>query len=293
MPLKNESQGRAKVDLNSVGLFVAAAQAGSLGEAAPRTGVPLATLSRRVRSLEESLGVRLVERSTQGLTLTDAGARLFASAAPALALLTQAEHDVHDASGVSGTLRISMPPHFEPLWETIEAFGQRHSGVRFDILVTDRRVDLAADGIDVAIRVGEGGRATLIGRTLARYRHRLVAAPAYLETLSLRQPEDLRHARCACWRSAATPTWHLGETAVALVPVVATNDYQHLLRLALGGRVVTELPPFLAHAPLGQGRLGGAGRRRPRRVAARGGAHLVPVQRPAVRQGPLPRPARG
>lgn len=243
------------MDLNSVRLFVAAAQAGSLSEGARRTGVPLPTLSRRVRSLEDHLGTRLLERSTQGLTLTDAGARLFSTAEPALALLEQAEQGVHDASGVSGRLRVSLPPHFAPLWGAFEGFGQRHPGVRFDIFVTDRRVDLVADGVDVAIRVGDGGRSSYIGRTLARYRHRLVAAPAFLEGVSLKRPEDLQHIDCGAWRSAASPTWRLGDAEVTLEPFVATNDYQHLLHLAVGGRVVTELPPFLAREPLARGQL--------------------------------------
>lgn len=243
------------MELDSVRLFVAAVQAGSLSEAARRTGVPLPTLSRRVRRLEEDLGARLLERSVQGLTLTDAGARLFASAEPALALLAQAEQGVHDTAGVSGRLRVSLPPHFEPLWHAFEGFGARHAGVRFDIFVTDRRVDLVADGIDVAIRVGDGGRGSYVGRTLARYRHRLVASPAYLDGVVIAQPEDLRQLDCACWRSAASPVWRLGDTELALEPLVATNDYQHLRHLAVAGRVVTELPPFLAHAPLSHGQL--------------------------------------
>lgn len=243
------------MDLNSVRLFVAVAQAGSLSEASRRTGVPLPTLSRRVRSLEVELDTRLLERSTQGLTLTDAGARLFSTAAPALELLAQAEHGVHDAAGVSGRLRVSLPPHFAPLWRVFEGFGQRHPGVRFEIYVTDRRVDLVADGVDVAVRVGDGGRSSYIGRTLARYRHRLVAAPACLEGVTLRRPEDLRRLDCAAWRSTASPTWQLGDEALDLEPLVATNDYQHLLHLAVSGRVVTELPPFLAHEPLAQGAL--------------------------------------
>lgn len=243
------------MDLNSVRLFVAAAQAGSLSEAARRTGVPLPTLSRRMRSLEDELGARLLERSTRGLTLTDAGARLLESADPALALLAQAEQRLHDTAGVSGRLRVSLPPHFEPLWHAFQEFGQRHARVRFDIFVTDRRVDLVADGVDVAIRVGDGGHSSYVGRTLARYRHRLVAAPALLEGVVVERPEDLIRLDCACWRSAVSPSWLLGDTTLSVDPLVSTNDYQHLLHLAVGGRVVTELPPFIAHGPLARGQL--------------------------------------
>lgn len=243
------------MDLNSLRLFVEAAQAGSLSEAARRTGVPLPTLSRRVRALEDELGTRLLDRSTRGLQLTHAGARLFADADPALVLLSQAEQRLHDAGGVSGTLRISVPPHFEPLWPILEDFRDRFPHVRFDVFVTDRRVDLVADGIDVVIRVGEGGHESYVGRTLARYRHKLVAAPSLVAGVLLGSPEDLLQFDCACWRGSGAPAWRLGEETVRLDPILTTNDYQHLLQLAVRGRAVTEAPPFLVHELLRDGHL--------------------------------------
>lgn len=243
------------MDLNALRLFVVAARAGSLSAAARQTGVPLPTLSRRVRALEEELGARLLERGAQGLSLTDAGARLLASAEPAVEQLAAAEQRVHDAAGVSGRLRISVPPHVEPLWQVFDAFRRRYVGVRLDVFVTDRRVDLVADGVDVAIRVGDGGHSSYIGRTLVRYRHRLVAAPSTLAGAVIEQPADLLRLDCACWRSSAAPVWQLGSETLALDPVVASNDYQHLLYLAVHGRVVTELPPFLAQAAIARGEL--------------------------------------
>lgn len=243
------------MDLNAVKLFVESARAGSLSEGARRTGVPLPTLSRRVRLLEDELGARLLERTTQGLKLTDAGERMFAEAEPALARLSQAQQGLNDASGVSGRLRVSMPPHFDPLWPVFDDFGDRHPGVRFDVFVTERRVDLVADGVDVALRVGDGGRGSNIGRTLASYRHRLVAAPAFLEGAALRRPDDVAGVACGCWRTAAPPTWRLGDSTVSLEPVVAINDYRHLLHLALQGWILTELPPFLARGPIERGSL--------------------------------------
>ncbi|MEZ4315425.1 MAG: LysR family transcriptional regulator [Polyangiaceae bacterium] len=253
-PLEIERHGD-NMDLNALSLFVAAAQAGSLSEAARKTGVPLPTLSRRVRKLEDDIGVRLLERGSQGLALTQAGAQLFADVGPAVALLAQAEHRIQDASGISGTLRLSIPPHFEPMWSVMEVFGRRFPEVRIDIFVTDRRVDLVADGVDAVIRVGEGGRSTYVGRTLARYRHRLVAAPSYLRGVRLKKPEDVTRLRCACWRATASPSWELGDTTVPLEPVLATNDYRHLLHLAIAGQAVTEVPPFLATGPIARGQL--------------------------------------
>lgn len=243
------------MDLNAVRLFVQAAEAGSISEAARRSGIPLPTFSRQLRKLEDDLGKRLLERGPRGLALTAAGNQLIADARPALAALAQAERSLHDASGVAGRLRVSMPPHLEALWPLFRAFGRRYPAVSFDVFVTDRRVDLVADGIDVAIRVGERGSAGYVGRTLARYRHRLVASPELLAAHPLAAPEDLTRVPCACWRSPGATVWHLGDAAVELDPVLVTNDYAHLLRLAEAGDVVTEVPPFLAAPGIARGLL--------------------------------------
>ncbi len=102
--------------------------------------------------------------------------------------------------------------------------------------------------------VGDGGHSGYVGRTLARYRHRLVAAPQYIQGVVLESPEDVRRVACACWRTAS-PSWQLGDTTVPLEPLVSTNDYRHLLHLAVAGRAITEVPPFLAWDMLAAGRL--------------------------------------
>lgn len=243
------------MDVNALELFVAAASAGSLSQAARRTGVPLPTLSRRVRALEDDLGVRLLERGPQGLALTAAGAQLLADIGPALATLAQAAQRLSDSSGVAGTLRVSVPPHFAPIRSVFAEFGRRHPAVRFDVFVADRRIDLVADGVDVALRVGEGGHRSYVGRTLTRYRHRLVAAPSLLRGFRVEGPADLRALPCACWRTGGPAAWTLADERIDLDPVLVTNDYDHLLHLAISGQVVTEVPPFMARDPLRDGRL--------------------------------------
>ena len=245
------------MDLNSLQLFAAAAQAGTLSEAARRSGVPLPTLSRRVRRLEDELGVRLLERGAQGLRVTNEGTRLLADVGPALATLAQAGDRLHDEAGIAGTLRVSAPPSFEPLWPLFARFGRDHPAARFEVFVTDRRVDLVADGIDVAIHVAREGADAPVGRLLARYRHRVIASPAFLERHTVRAPADLAELPSACFRTrtGAPPAWILGEEQVRLTARLVTNDYLHLRRVALDGEVVAELPPFLAEGPIRDGRL--------------------------------------
>jgi DNA-binding transcriptional LysR family regulator len=189
------------------------------------------------------------------LALTPAGTQLLAEAAPALATLSQAEQRLYDASGVAGTLRVSLPPHFEPMWSVFSEFGRRYPAVRFDVFVTDRRVDLVADGVDVVLRVGEGGYSSYVGRTLTRYRHRVVAAPSLLQGVEIESPADLRNLACASWRTGGPPSWTLGDVQLRLDPVLVTNDYEHLLQMAVSGQAITEVPPFLASEPLQDGRL--------------------------------------
>lgn len=243
------------MDLEALGFFVAAAEAGSLSEAARRTGVPLPTLSRRVRKLEDNLGMRLLERGPRGLALTPAGTQLLADAAPALATLSQAQQRLYDGAGVAGTLRVSLPPHFEPMWSVFSEFLRQFPAVRLDVFVTDRRVDLVTDGIDVVLRIGEGGYSSYAGRTLIQYRHRVVAAPRLLQGVEIGNPADLSDFACACWRPRGRPSWTLGDVEIQLDPVLVTNDYKHLLQLAVTGQAITEVPPFMACDLLEDGQL--------------------------------------
>ena len=243
------------MDFNSVELFIIAARTGSLSEAARISGVPLATLSRKVRALEEDFGARLFERGARGLELTQTGARLFASVEPAMAALNEAVHSITDDTGVAGTLRLSIPPHLEPIWPILSSFQKRYPAVRLEVLVTNRRVNLTEDGIDVVLRIGEGGHSSLIGKTILRYRHKVVAAPGLLDQIEITDPADVSGAPTACWRTRRPPSWAMGDQQVPLNPLVLTNDYGHLLELALEGRVITELPPFMAQPALEGGKL--------------------------------------
>jgi DNA-binding transcriptional LysR family regulator len=245
------------MDLNGVSVFVEAVRAGSFSEAARRTGSPLATVSRRVRQLEEELKTRLVERGRRGLTPTQAGQRLFERAVLGLELLDEGERALRNESGVTGWLRISLPPTFEPWWRLLGEFRLASPDVKVDVLTSERRVDLAADGIDVAIRIGELLRADYVGRRLATYRHVLVASAAFLKKHPVARPDDVLRVPCAGFRGGPdhTLSWTLGDRTLLPSPVVLVNDYAHLRALALAGDVLTELPPFVAAEELASGRL--------------------------------------
>ncbi|MGT2510099.1 MULTISPECIES: LysR family transcriptional regulator [Cupriavidus] len=238
------------MDLNAVEMFVEVVLAGSLSAAASRMGVPLPTLSRRLRELERQLNVQLLERSVRGTRLTDAGARLYEHASRGIEALLEAEQAVmSDQTRLKGRLRLSLPPSFEPWWDLLAAFQRQCPDIRLHIFTTDRRVDLVEDGIDVALRVGTIAHETMVARRVLSYRHVLVASPALVERLGMPEtPEALHRFPCAVWNqgSNAPTVWRLGSSEHSPAAVLSANDYAHLRSRALAGEVVTELPPFMA-----------------------------------------------
>ncbi len=247
------------MDLNAAALFVHVVQGGSLSAGAARAGVPLPTLSRRIRALERELKVQLFDRSTRGARPTDAGQRLYDHATRGIEALADAERAVRsDQARLKGRLRLTLPEAFEPWWRLLGAFQARYPDINLSVYVTERRVDLIQDGIDVALRIGGVVDESLIARPVAAYRHGLVAAPELVERQApLVSLDQLLHWPCAVWSPStdAPAVWRLGGRDLRVRSVLSTNDYLQLRDAALSGAVITELPPFLAAPGLASGRL--------------------------------------
>lgn len=247
------------MDLNASRMFVVVAQTGSLSAAAVRLGIPIATLSRRIRDLERQLRVQLLERSARGTKLTDAGARLYEHASRGIEALLEAEQAVmSDQARLKGRLRLSLPQIFEPWWDLLAAFQRCYPDIQVYVYSTERRMDLIEDGIDVALRVGPVIHETMVARHVLSYRNILVASPKLVARFGMpAEPNALRRFPCAVWASRidVPAQWELGGHVVELKAVLSTNDYHHLCSRALNGDVVTELPPFLAAAPIREKRL--------------------------------------
>jgi DNA-binding transcriptional LysR family regulator len=245
------------MDLNAIRMFVAVVQAGSLSAAATRLGTPLPTLSRRIRDLERQLKVQLLARSARGTKLTDAGTRLYEHASRGIEALLEAEQAVMgDQARLTGRLRLSLPQTFEPWWDLLAAFQRQYPDIQIYVYSTERRLDLIEDGIDVALR--GGAIEAMVARHVLSFRNILVASPKLVERLGVpAEPETLHRFPCAVWASSidVRARWELGEHMVEPKAVLSTNDYHHLCNRALRGDVVTELPPFLAAAPVREKRL--------------------------------------
>lgn len=247
------------MDLNATRMFVGVVQAGSLSAAATRLGIPLPTLSRRIRDLERELEVQLLERSARSAKLTEAGSRLYEYASRGIeALLEGKQAVVTNQARLKGRLRLSLPQTVEPWWELLAAFQRRYPDIQVYVYSTERRVDLIEDGIDVALRVGAIMHDAMVARRILSFRHILVASQELVERFGLPdEPDALHRFPCAVWASLidVTARWELGGHVIEPKPVLATNDYHHLCSRALRGDVVTELPPFLAAASVREKRL--------------------------------------
>lgn len=247
------------MDLNAVQMLVTIVQAGSMTAGAERLRVPLPTVSRRIRALEQTLAVELLERSAKGVKLTEAGTRLFEHASRGLELLQEGRDALEsDQAHIKGKLRLSVPPSFSPWWQLMSDFQKDHPDIRVHLLSTERRVHPVEDGVDVALRVGRVEHESLVARHLLDYRHILVASPRLLASHGTpKNPYDLSRFPCATWTLGTNMTGAWRFPGVILEPnvVLSTNDSMHLLHSAVAGDVVTELPPFIVKDAIKQGLL--------------------------------------
>jgi DNA-binding transcriptional LysR family regulator len=254
------------MDLNSLVVFAKVVEANSFSEAARRLKMPVSTVSRRVAELEDELGVRLLERSTRNLRLTELGVEVLEYARRGAELNEAIENVVSSRlTAVSGTLRLSAPPSISDtlLSPLVTAFQASYPDVRIQVLVTERHVDHIAEGVDLVFRRRGMKDSALVARKILNYRHQLVASPDYLKSCDPpRQPRDLHKHRLltfSYWRPESSWTFlhaSSGDTeTVTFEPSLAMNDFAGLVPALLAGRGIGELPPIVQPELLRSGRL--------------------------------------
>jgi DNA-binding transcriptional LysR family regulator len=168
-------------DLNSLIVFAKVVETNSFSKAARRLKMPISMVSRRIAELEDQLGVRLLERSTRNLRLTELGAEVLEHATRTAEIGEAVENIVSNRlSTISGTLRLSAPPTISDtlLTPLVIAFQASYPDVRVQIFATDRHIDHIAEGIDLAFRLGRLRDSSLVARKILTYRRQLVASPS-------------------------------------------------------------------------------------------------------------------
>jgi DNA-binding transcriptional LysR family regulator len=253
-------------DLNSLVVFAKVVEANSFSEAARRLKMPISTVSRKIAELEDQLGVRLLERSTRSLRLTELGTEVLEHAIRSAEISDAVQSIVSNRlSDVSGTLRLSAPPSISDtlLTPLITAFQASYPNVRIQTLVTDRFVDHIAEGVDLVFRLGALKDSSLVARRILTYRHQLVASPAYIDRCEPPQkPQDLLAHRLLSfshWKPDSSWTFvhrnGIDRETLTFHPYIAMNDFAGLAPALLAGGGIGELPPVVQPALLREGRL--------------------------------------
>jgi len=186
--------------LDGMKTFVAAVETGSFTAAADRVGISKKLVSKYVAQLEDRLGTRLMHRTTRALSLTDAGRQYYPRCADLIEAFEALEGSVHRRDGtLGGTLRLAAPATFGELYlqPLLCEFRRDHPDLTIDLNLSDRFVDLADEGIDLALRIGNLPDSSLIARKLAKTELWAVASSGYLAASpSPNVPADLRNHRC-------------------------------------------------------------------------------------------------
>jgi DNA-binding transcriptional LysR family regulator len=174
---------RSDITFERMRTFVRVAERGSLSAVAREFGIGQSTITRHLRELEEAVGVPLLSRTTRRVTMTDEGSRYYASSLQILRLVEQAGDEARGTRGApTGTIRLSCTAAFGVLHVSrlIFAFQDRYPDIAVDLSLTDERIDLVREGVDIALRLGPLTDSSMKLRPLGQSRRLLVAAPDYL-----------------------------------------------------------------------------------------------------------------
>ncbi len=241
-------------DLSQVESFIRVVEAGGFRAASRQLGLTPSAISKRVRALEDRLGVRLLQRTTRSVAPTEAGQAYFERSREILADLAEAESAL-GAMGqeARGTLRIAAPMDFgrRHLAQPLAAFAARHPRLALDVDFSDRFVDVVGEGFDVAIRIGTLADSSLVARRLAPCRRLLVASPVYLQARGTpAHGADLPQHDFIGYALETSRTWRVasetGGRALPLRERHRVNNGEMMCRLAVAGLGIALLPTFLA-----------------------------------------------
>lgn len=244
--------------------FVAVAQLGSFVKAADKLGISKAMVSRNVSELEARLGVRLMQRTTRRLALSDAGAEYLQRCVQILGELQDANAAISaKAVQAQGRLKVTAPltfgiRHLAPLWGE---FLRVHPRVELEVNLNDRMVDLIEEGYDLAVRIGQLASSSLIARRIASTRLLLCASPRYLQQAPpIRALDDIAGHDVISYTYLATgEQWHFsgpgGPRSITVHPRLRSNSGDTCRAAALADQGIVLQPGFLVGEDLRAGRL--------------------------------------
>lgn len=250
-------------DYDDVRTFLAVAEAGGLSRAADRLSTSKSGVSRRIARLEEAVGARLLTRNARGIVLTDVGEALRLRAGAAFDELDNALIEVAQAQGqLTGLLRITAPiafgtTHLVPM---LADFMDAHPRLRIDLSLGDRRVDILAEGYDVAVRMGALPDSALIARRIAPLRLAVLASPAYLAQRGVpARPRDLADHDCIVYTVPGGDVWRFREAgrlfSIRVAGRFRSDSPEAMRAAAIAGHGVAGLPTYLVGDVIADGGL--------------------------------------
>lgn len=249
------------IALNS---FMAVVEAGSFKHAAEKLEASTAAISRRVSALENALGVKLLNRTTRQIDLTDAGKQFYDDLQDIFCSLDEAEERLQqDNETVKGHLRIAAPLSFGTMCiaPVLPDFMKRYPELKVQLQLEDRLTDIVAEGIDFAIRIGEPKDSSLVASCIASIPRVFCASPAYLEQYGEpKNPSELAAHNCLHYNHISMKEeWsYLKAGKIRKLDVtgtLSTNNGEVLRDAAIGSIGITLLPTFIVANALQAGTL--------------------------------------
>lgn len=244
------------MDLNETAVFVKVVEAGSFSGAARLLGMPVSTVSTQVARLERRLGMTLLQRTTRRLRLTEIGNLYYQQASAGLKQMLEAEAAVTASNDEpKGLLRITAPTDLgEPILPRLISLVRRaYPRIDVELVLTERFVDLVAEGIDVAIRVGALRDSTLIAKQVGVSQWALFANQSYLKAAPLlTKPQHLCKHKCLQFAALGREQWTLanakGSVAVPMKGQIVVNDIKVIKQMVVDGEGIALLPTYLCRS---------------------------------------------
>lgn len=242
-------------------IFTRVVECHSFTSAAQMLGMQKSTVSRRIAQLEERLGVRLLNRTTRKLRLTEVGQAYYERCRQIMQEFAEAEEAIMQLqSEPTGLLRITSTIEFGQLilGSVVGEFVRRYPSVQVEVELTTRVVDPVEEGVDIAIQLGRPQDSSLVARPMLLSPRQLFASPAYLQEYGVpERPEELLQHRCIQTLSDAGRRWHFEKpsVSVAIPQAITVNNITFAREAALAGAGIINVPSFIAAPHVEEGSL--------------------------------------
>ena len=250
--------------ITAMRMFTRVVQTGSFSAVARELGVSQSSVSKKIAALETKLGTRLIARTSRKLNLTEVGCDYYERCLPILVEIDEAEANARSmTSNPTGVLRVNVPVSFgqRHVIPRMPEFMQAYPNVKLDIMLLDRHVDLVAEGVDVAIRIGILDDSSLIARRLGDSPRLLVASKSYLQKHGRpNHPDELKNFDCLVYSLLGTGNiWHFlhqgKEFSVEVKGNFQANNSDAVRQMALAGAGIMALPKWMSHPYIENGDL--------------------------------------